>query len=185
MVSGDGRGTDRTDGELVVRARAGDSEAFDELVVRHHGSVYRWALGILGEEAGAQDVAQETFLKAWRGLNGFGGRSSFRTWLLTIAANEARRGARRSARRREISLDGQERLVADSPSPDQQVVVRSEVKRVLEAVDALPDKQRLSVSLRILEGLGFREIGQVLGSSEGAARANYHYGIKRMRDLLR
>ena len=71
------------------------------------------------------------------------------------------------------------------PARTSRVVVRSEVKRVLEAVDALPDKQRLSVSLRILEGLGFREIGQVLGSSEGAARANYHYGIKRMRDLLR
>lgn len=88
-----------TDEELVERAKLGDREALDELVERHHGVVYRVALGILGDVDLAADVAQEAYLKALRALRGFCGESRFRTWLVAIAANEAKGALRRAARR--------------------------------------------------------------------------------------
>ena len=89
------------DEELVERAREGDPRAMDELVRRHHASAFRIALGILRDEDGAADVAQDAFLKAFRGLGGFRGEASFRTWLLTIARNEARGALRKAVRRKE------------------------------------------------------------------------------------
>ena len=78
------------DDALVDRAREGNPEAMDELVKRHHASVFRVALGILRDEDAAADVAQDSFLKAFKGLGGFRGDAAFRTWLLTITANEER-----------------------------------------------------------------------------------------------
>ena len=78
-----------TDADLVDRARQGDSAAFGELVDRHRMAVYRAALAALGSHADADDVAQETFVSAYRRLNGFRGDASFKTWLLTIAWNQS------------------------------------------------------------------------------------------------
>ena len=172
------------DEELVDRARAGKLEAMDRLISRHHGSVYRVALGILRDEDGAADVAQETFLKAIRGLKGFRGDASFRTWLLTIAANEARGVLRKAGRRKELALD----TIAPVPSPDagadDTMETREDVRRIKVLLLELPEKQRQAVTLRIFEELSFREIGGIIGSSEGAARVNYHHGIRRLREMM-
>jgi len=169
---------------LVDRARAGDLEAMDELVSRHHGSVYRVALGILRDEDGAADVAQETFLKAVRGLKGFRGEASFKTWLLTIAANEARGILRKAGRRNELSLDRMGPVPSHEASVDDTTEKAEEAKRVRELLSELPEKQKQAVTLRIFEELSFREIGGIIGSSEGAARVNYHHGIRRLREML-
>ena len=88
-----------SDEELVERGRAGDDLAFDILVRRHHAAVYRVALSMLNDEGAAQDVAQDAFIKGFRAIAGFRGEASFRTWILTIAANEARGVIRRIGRR--------------------------------------------------------------------------------------
>lgn len=169
---------------LVDRARAGELEAMEQLVSRHHGSVYRVAFGILRDEDSAADVAQETFLKAMRGLKGFRGDASFKTWLLTIAANEARGVLRRSGRRKELALETVGPVPSMEASVDETMEVAEDVSRVMEALPDLPEKQRQAVTLRIFEELSFREIGAVIGSSEGAARVNYHHGIRRLREML-
>ena len=172
------------DEELVARARAGKLEAMDELVSRHHGSVYRVALGILRDEDGAADVAQETFLKAFRGLKGFRGDASFKTWLLTIAANEARGVLRKAGRRQELALETAGAVASTDASAADAMERAEDVGRVKELLGELPEKQKQAVTLRIFEELSFREIGAVIGSSEGAARVNYHHGIKRLREML-
>jgi len=173
-----------SDDRLVERARGGDLEAMDALVSRHHAAVYRVALRILRNEDDASDVAQEAFLKGFRGLGGFRGDAAFKTWILTIAANEARMALRKSGRRKEVALEA----VAPVPSQDLSVherVERSEdVERIRRVLARLPDKQRQAVELRIYEGLSFREIGAIIGSSEGAARVNYHHGIRRLREMV-
>ena len=184
MVTDDDFTPPRPDADLVHRARAGDLEAMDELVRRHNGAVYRTALGILRDEDRAQDAAQETFLKAIRGLAGFRGDSAFRTWLLTIVVNEARGILRRAGRRNEMSLEDSGPLTAGGTDPAERATTGLEVDRVRARLRELPEKQRMAVSLRIFEGLSFREVGEAIGSSEGAARVNYHHGIRRLREML-
>jgi len=172
------------DALLVRRARDGDSRAMDLLVRRHHGVVYRVAFSVLGDRDGAQDVAQDTFLKAFRGLSGFRGDAAFRTWLITIATNEARGVLRRRVRRREIALDEASPLAERGPDPAERSVVADEARRALRLLERLPEKQRLAVTLRVQEGLSFREIGDAIGSSEGAARVNYFHGIRRLKEWM-
>jgi RNA polymerase sigma-70 factor (ECF subfamily) len=170
------------DGELLQRARAGESGALEVLVARHHGAAYRVALGVLGSEADAADAAQEGLVRALRGLAGFRGDASFRTWLLTIVANEARSVLRRSARRREGPLEHDH--AAAGPGIGEAVAQRDEAARARALLARLPEKQRLAVQLRVDEGLSFREVGEVIGSTEGAARVNYHHGIRRLREWM-
>lgn len=173
------------DRELVARARAGETRAFDELVFRHQAVVYRVALRITGGDRElAQDASQDAFLKAFRNLDGFRGEAAFRTWLLSITANEARASLRKRARRRETSIEDASPVAAETLDPAEEAVLSDEVRRVRTHLQALPEKQRLAVSLRLEEGLGFREIGELIGSSEGAARVNYHYGIRKLREML-
>jgi RNA polymerase sigma-70 factor, ECF subfamily len=172
------------DAELVRRAREGDREALGFLVSRHQGVVIRFLTGILNDEDAALDVAQETFLKALRSLDGFRGDASFRTWLLAIGRNEARGFLRRAKRSREQPLeDGPEPLSGDA-LPDEASEQSGELERIRSALSRLPEKQRLSVSLRLFDGLSFREIGAATDSSEGSARVNYHHGIRKLREWL-
>lgn len=171
------------DGVLVERARQGDSVAMDALVERHHGAVYRMALVLLSDPDQAADVTQETFLRALRGLSGYRGEAAFRTWLLTIAGNEARGMMRKGARRREEPLDPAA-PVSDGVDGEGTVLQRLEVERIRELLPRLPEKQRRAVLLRIFDGLSFREVGDAIGSSEGAARVNYFHGIGRLRAML-
>ncbi len=171
------------DGVLVERARRGDPGAMDALVERHHGAVYRMALLLLSDPDQAADATQETFLRALRGLPGYRGEAAFRTWLLAIAANEARGMMRKGTRRREEPLD-LAAPVPDGVDGEGVVLLRLEVERIRDLLPGLPDKQRRAVLLRVFDGLSFREVGDAIGSSEGAARVNYFHGIGRLRAML-
>ncbi len=173
-----------TDEELVQRVREGDQRAMNVLVDRHHGVVFRSCAAILSDEDLAADASQNCFLKAFRAVDLFLGEAAFRTWLLAIAGNEARGLLRKVKQRREDTLEHVDTLAAEGNDPSAQAVLRSEVERVRVVLADLPEKQKLSVSLRIFEGLSFREIGEIIDSTEGSARVNYHHGIRRLRELL-
>jgi len=173
------------DGELVAKAKDGDLGAMDQLISRHHGSVFRTAVGILGDEDAASDVVQETFLKAFKGLGKFRGDASFKTWVLAIAANEARGVLRKAGRRKEFPLEKVGPVSSEDMPVDETMAREEDTKRMKELLSQLPEKQRQAVTLRIFEDLSFREIGAVIGSSEGAARVNYHHGIRRLKEMSR
>ena len=175
-------GAESADAALLERVRAGDASALDELIARHHGAAFRVAVAILGSEADAADATQEGMLRALRGLDRFRGESSFRTWLVSIVANEAKSSLRRSARRREAPLVDDVPEVRETGAEG--VALKAEAARVRALLARLPEKQRLAVQLRVDEGLSFREVGEVIGSTEGAARVNYHHGIRRLREWL-
>lgn len=172
------------DAELVQRARHGEDEALGALVRRHQDGVYRLALSYVREPDTAEDVVQDVFVKAFRALDRFRGDAAFRTWLYRIAVNESKSVLRRTGRRGETALDDAGDLTSDRPDPSDRAVLRDEVTRARAALETLPEKQRLSVALRTEEGLSFREIGEITGSSEGAARVNYFHGIRRLRELM-
>jgi RNA polymerase sigma-70 factor, ECF subfamily len=172
------------DAELVVRAKDGDLEAMDVLIERHHGAAYRMCLSMLREVDRAEDAVQETFIKAFRGIARFRGDSQFKTWLMTIAGNEAKAALRKSGRRREQTLDDSPELHSNDPNIEEQTAMLDDADRVRRMVDTLPEKQRMAVTLRVDEGLSFKEIGEIIASSEGAARVNYHHGIRRLREMV-
>lgn len=168
---------------LLARAREGDRAATELLVRRHLHDVYEVALHVLGDRDAAEDAAQDAFVNALRALPRFRGESTFRTWLIRIALNTARSWGRKTTRRRESPLALVEDVLADDADPANRAVQKTESERIQHALTVLPEKQRLAISLR-LQGLSYAEIGDLCGSSEGAARVNYHLGIKRLRELM-
>ena len=178
------RGGDPSDLELVEAGRSGDDAALGSLVRRHHEAAFRVAVSLVNDDDLAQDVVQDAFMKAFRALAGFRGDSSFRTWLLTITANEARGALRRRGRRKETAIEDAGEVASEEMGPAGAAIVAQEAGRARKMLEQLPEKQRMSVSLRIEEGLSFKEIGEVIGSSEGAARVNYFHGIRRLRELM-
>jgi len=173
-----------SDPELVERARSGDEAALSALVRRHQDTAYRVAVSITRDEDTALDVVQDAFVKAFRALDGFRGDASFRTWLCTITTNEARGVLRKTKRMKETALDDAGPVATEAKDVAEATVIAEEARRARAMMAKLPEKQRLSVSLRIEEGLSYREIGEVIGSSEGAARVNYFHGIRRLREML-
>jgi RNA polymerase sigma-70 factor, ECF subfamily len=173
------------DEELVRRAQAGDQRAMNELVERHQGVVFRVVLGIVGDQDEAADATQDTFLRAFRALDRFRGEARFRTWLLTIATNVARGMLRKRDRRKERPLDDASQVPDEGTDATGELTRAEEAERVTELLSRLPEKQRLAVQLRTQDGLSFRQVGEIIGSSEGAARVNYHHGIRRLREMLK
>ena len=170
---------------MLDRARSGEAAAREELVRKYLPDVYRTAARVLSDPELAEDAAQDALINALGGLSRFRGEASFRTWLLRITINAARSVGRRNGRRREVSLVVAENEAARTPDPATRAVNLSEVDRVEIALARLPTKQRLAVALRVQQGLNYAEIAGALKCSEGAARVNYHLGVKRLRELLK
>ncbi len=155
---------------LVDAARAGDVEAFEVLVRRHEGSVYRVALRLLGSHADAQDAAQETFVRAWRGLGRFRGESAVSTWLYRIVTNRCLNMI--AAWRPPASLEREPLLVGSDPAEITEQ--RERFAAVARQVASLPPEQRAALVLRDFEGLSYEEVAAVLEVSVAAVKGRIH-----------
>jgi RNA polymerase sigma-70 factor, ECF subfamily len=175
------------DAALVRRASEGDMKAFEELVMRHADGVYVVLRRFGLDDDEARDVAQETFLRAWRGLPRFEGRARFFTWLYRIAYNEAqRRLSKRPPAGAVVSTEDRplDDLAADTPGPDEEVE-REELRAALAAaLRELPVDLRAPVVLRDVEGLSTREAASVLDLGEAAFKSRLHRGRMALRRLL-
>ncbi len=162
-------------------------KAFEELVMRHADGVYVVLRRFGLDDDDARDVAQETFLRAWRGLPRFEGRARFFTWLYRIAYNEAqRRLSKRPPAGAVVSTEDRplDDLAADAPGPDEQVE-REELRDALAAaLRELPDDLRAPVVLRDVEGLSTREAASVLDLGEAAFKSRLHRGRMALRRLV-
>lgn len=161
--------------EFVSRLRAGDRRAFEELVRTQQHRVYGLALRMLGDAAEAQDVAQEAFLRAHRGLAEFRGDARLSTWLYAIVSrlclNRLTGGERRLTRDGEKTLS---RIADARPGPDQ-AVEQGELEEALHrAIGELPEERRIVVVLRDVEGLAYEEIAEVLDLPVGTVRSRLH-----------
>ena len=176
--------------ELIRRARAGDEDAFAELVMMHADRVYG-ALRRFGlDPAEADEVAQEVFVRAWRGLPRFEERARFSTWLYRIAFNEAqRRLSRRPAPRAEtIDPDRDDPVVSLPESarlgPEAQTLDREFEQTLDRALDELPPDWRSAVVLRDIEGLSTEEAAEIAGVGQAAFKSRLHRGRLQLRTLL-
>jgi RNA polymerase sigma-70 factor (ECF subfamily) len=169
---------------LVARARAGDRRAFEALVRQHADRLYAVVLRFCATDADAEEATQEAFLRAWRSLDRFRGDSLFFTWLYRIGVNEARRIAERGPRPGTV-VSVEEHPVGDisdrRPGPHPRAEQR-ELREVLEAaVRRLPEKYRLPVVLRDIEGLSTSEAAEALGLREAAFKSRLHRGRMALR----
>ena len=183
-------GADSAERELIRRARAGDQDAFAQLVMSHAERVYG-ALRRFGLDPDeADEVAQEVFVRAWRGLARFKERSQFSTWLYRIAFNEAqRRLSRRPAPRAQPDPDrGADPILAvpEAPElgPDAQTLEREFEQALEEALDELPADWRAAVVLRDVEGLSTHDAAEIVGIREAAFKSRLHRGRMQLRTLL-
>ena len=172
-------------------AAGGDTRAFEVLVLRYQARIVNYASAMVRDAGAAEDVAQETFVRAWRGMGRFRGESSFKTWLYRIATNVARTHLDRHGRQARIadrSLDDEaEPLQAGdvpSPAPDAETsLVRREA--IDRALSELPDELRLALVLRDVEGLDYKEIAGVTGAPIGTVESRIFRARRRLRTLLR
>lgn len=177
-------GAERVDDEAdwIRRAQAGDREAFSRLVDAHREVAYRTAYWILRDADDALDVTQEAFLRAYRSLNRFAGRSSFRTWLRRIATNAAL--DRRQRRLREPELPETLQVADDSPGAAERLAREETRALVRQAIDELPPASRAAVVLRDVHGLSYAEIAETLRIPKGTVMSRIHKGRQILRRKL-
>lgn len=172
---------------LVVRAQAGDSEAFDELMVIHQRQVLNTAWRLLGQLEDAKDAAQEVFLKLYRFLPRVEGDRDLEAWLYRVTVNVCRDAARRRARRGASSLDsesdGVEDLVEAGISPHDLADQRERSRIVQSLLLRLSRKERAALVLRDVEGLSTEETARILGSSPSTIRSQISSGRSKLRQL--
>ena len=171
-----------TDLELIARWRSGDERAATSLVARHAGALARFAVS-LGLRSDVEEVVQDTFVRAFGSIDSFRADSSLRTWLFTIVRRlilDRRRADRR--RRDETSIDDSD--AATEFDALDEIVAEEAEGRVRNAVDRLSRLQREVFLLRVNEGLSYKEIAEVVGSTEGAARVHYHNAMRAVKESL-
>lgn len=186
------------DAELLARVQAGEEQAFVLLVARHHSAMLRLAHTFVGSSAVAEEVVQDTWLGVLRGLDGFAGRSSFKTWLLRILVNRARSTGVREHRsvavgdagpvvdRSRFDVSGAwmsppQHWVEDS---DERLLAEGLAERLHSTLQKLPERQREVVMLRDVDGLSGQEVCEALSISEANQRVLLHRGRSHLRQAL-
>jgi RNA polymerase sigma-70 factor, ECF subfamily len=175
-----------TDLELVEEVRNGRREAYTELMRRHQERVYWFVRKIVGTHEDADDVTQETFVKAYLNLGDFRGDSSFFTWVYRIALN----GALNAVRKRQVVAYVREndlinRLFPSGDDPHRELERKETETQLQRAVAGLPEKQRAVFVLRYYEELSYEEISTILKTSVGGLKANYFHALRKVREALR
>ena len=179
-----------TDEELVARSIGGDTDSFNELVVRWERPIYALAYRTIGREDDARDVCQETFLRAFRALPGFRGQAKFSSWLYRIALNLCRDWVRRERRTPVVQppedVDLMALAAAAEPSESiEDLVARKDLSRAVERVMALlPDVQQTAIVLTEYHGLTFQEIADLVGCPLSTVKTRLYQGLSVLRRML-
>jgi RNA polymerase sigma-70 factor (ECF subfamily) len=169
------------DREAILACQRGDRAAFDRLVERHQREIYRLCFRYVNNHEDASDLAQDSFVKAYKAIGRFRGDSAFSTWLYRIAVNTCLnfRSAKKLA---------QEELSDTLPDPGAPVVQRMQERelsqQVRDAVTRLPEKQRATLILKIYHDLTHEEVAGILGSSVGTVKANLFHAVGNLRKML-
>jgi RNA polymerase sigma-70 factor (ECF subfamily) len=186
-----------TDGALIKQfCEDGQVNAFNTLVWRWQKPIFNFVLRYLGDPEEAREIAQQTFIKAFRNLPGLKEHARFSTWLYQIAVNLCRDEIKKRRRRRTFSLEGLQEnskqsnaheslTVADEAANPDAIVSRKELRDILaRALQELPEEQRVVVIMKEYQGLKFTEIAEALGIPLNTAKSRMYYGLAALRKIL-
>ncbi len=176
-----GQDQTKTDLELVEEVKDGNRRAFSELVKRHQRSLLRMSLRFVKDIDIAEDVVQESFIKAFEKIHTFEGRSSFKSWLFQIAVNSARN------KFRDVRYDTTdiENVHLAVPAIAESTMVHHAVSALLQTeVDQLPYKQKTALVLRVYEDMSFKEIADIMQCPYDTAKANYRHALLKLKEVF-
>ena len=182
--------------DLVRRCQAGDTEAFDELVTRYRTRVFSMIYNMVHSEQDAWDLAQDSFLKAWKSIKRFRGRSSFYTWIYRIVMNVTidwlrkkhitRAGAEFDDSIQLRQVDPASKTVPKTEALPYEMMQRDEIRaRIEQAIDQLSPEHRAVILMKELEDMQYHEIAEALGCSIGTVMSRLFYARKKLQNLLR
>jgi RNA polymerase sigma-70 factor (ECF subfamily) len=183
---------------FVLRLKANEDAAYDELVRNYHGQIFHVAFRMLGDSGDAADVAQEIFLKVFRNIGGFKGESSLKTWIFRIAFSEILNRLRwwkRRHRQSTVSLDAEQSVNGNGngngyhisdvrPTPEQALESKEQEEAIQKALEKLSGDHRSIIILRDIEGFSYGEIADVLGVSIGTVKSRLARGRADLKKAL-
>ena len=178
-----------SDAELVNEFRQGRETSFDAIVRRYQDRIFRFLVHMVGDGDEAADLAQETFVKAYKSLHRFRGRSSLYTWLYRIALNTSLNYMRKKKLRNRWTLGfdvetSTENRALHHRDPESELVMKQQLAVVQAAIKDLPPRQRSIFVMRHFDDLSHGAIAEVVGTSEGAVRAGYFHAVRKLRSAL-
>jgi RNA polymerase sigma-70 factor (ECF subfamily) len=171
-----------SDAALAAAWRAGSEQAATDLVRRHASALARFLSGAGAGPSDVEDLTQEAFFKAFRGLDGWRGESSFRSWLFSIGSNLLKDAYRKRKGRVVVSIE--DRDVPVHRDPGDEMVAEETAERIKGGLAGLPRLQREVFLLRVQQGMDYAGIAEALGTTVGAARVHYHHAVKRLKELV-
>jgi len=174
--------------EMISKCQQGDPEALREIFDRYHKKVYRIAYGVVRQREEALDIVQEVFIKLFRSIKNFKGRSQFYTYLYRMVMNTAIDHARKTGKQFISSLDeeGSFQPVDEVEKGPERILLHKEAEEKLKwAMEKLPAEQKAALIFREVEGLSYQEMAEAMGCSIGTVMSRLHYGRKRMQELLK
>jgi RNA polymerase sigma-70 factor (ECF subfamily) len=169
---------------LIQRFLAGEEAAFERLVERYYQRIDRLAQQVVRHPMAAEDIAQEVFLRAYRGLPRFRGEASFYSWLYRIAINLCLNYLRRQAQQTSPPQDFEASAPPAAPDPSVLLETQERHRLIHRAIDALPARYRIAIILRDLEGLSYQEIADVLDVPLGTVKSRINFGKQLLRKAL-
>lgn len=178
--------TEYADEELIAQFKEPEKkeQAFRMIVARYQQKIYRMVRKIVLDHNDTDDILQNTFIRAWQGLEQFREQSQLFTWLYRIAVNESISFLNKKKKRSFVAWDDVENTVKDTLASDE-YFTGDEARRKLEcAIAGLPDKQRVVFNLKYFEEMPYEEMSQVLQTSVGALKASYHHAVKKVEKYL-
>ena len=179
-------GEEVSNSELVKKSQLGDKSAFEELVKRHQDLVFSLSFKLTGNRELANDVAQESFIRAWKAIEKFRGDSTFGTWIYRITVNTAWTLRKKAKKHYSLNIeDTQEPVVIDEKKDPELVAINSDLSVVLrKALNQIPLEQRIIVELKNIEGRSHKEIADDLDISVTAAKVRLHRAHQKLRNIL-
>lgn len=171
------------DSEKLQKYRNGDADTFNAIMDEYQQPIYYYIIRMVGDQTDAEDLTQETFVKAYTEREKFRGDASIKTWLYRIASNLAKNHLRWRSVRNFLSLDNQYPVLSTTDESEEFDTPARE-KELLGYLQSLSPRQRSVFILKYFNGLSHKEIGRILGISEGSSRTNFHYAVNSLKEQI-
>lgn len=174
------------DAALTARLRSPDTvrEAFGEAIRRYSEPLYWQIRRLVQSHDDANDILQNTFMKAWMSIENFRGEAKLSTWLYKIAINESLTFLERERKRSHMSLDDQEAAIVNQIASDRDFDGDELARKLQQAIALLPEKQRIVFNMKYFDDMKYEDMSEILGTSVGALKASYHLATKKIEQFF-
>ena len=174
-----------SDKELIEQFKSNSTEAFNSLVKQYQKRLYRHIRRMLNDHDDTDDVLQNVFIKVWQGIKNFRSDSGLYTWLYRIATNECHTFINQSKKKSLVRIDGDSAMELPGKSDNDYGLSGDEIQMKLNnAIQTLPEKQRLVFNMRYYEEMKYEEMARILKTSEGALKASFHHAVKKIEKYI-